>query len=69
MWRWLSEILLAVAGLVLIADGYVLHRITLDYGEFYWLDPYISHGTLGIVLLAAALLDILCSSGNQLPKG
>ena len=55
----LAELFLIVVGFFLALDGFYMHRLYFVYPEpVVWLDPYISHGYWGIIMVAAGLLGI-----------
>lgn len=59
MWRKIAEITVILIGIFLALDGFIWHGLTFDYSVIglSWLDPYISHGFIGLVLIGIGVLD------------
>lgn len=53
-----AEIMLVIIGLFLFIDSIYWHAIGFDYSalNLQWLDPYISHGVIGLALMARGIL-------------
>jgi len=59
MWRKIGEILLVIIGFFLLIDALVWHGISFDYSTIglAWLDPYVSHGVIGFILMIIGMVD------------
>ena len=55
----IAEILLIIIGAFLSFDSVYLHAITFDYSSLglEWLDPFFSHGVLGVILIVVGLIS------------
>ncbi len=54
-----AEIVLALAGVILIIDSLFLHLLTFAYPEqIVWLDEFINHWMLGVVFILIAYIGL-----------